>query len=790
LIALSLSIIRRRYAYPLVCIVATAGLALPRPAHAATPAQIPRQGSPAGQKNDSNYRIPAGPLAQALALFAEMADVSLSYDPALVQGKSSPGLSGVYTVAAGFARLLDGSGLAAVFPVSGGYVLRPLPPSIATGAAAVASTAPVATLAVVTVAGATPDDGYAPAADAIATGTATPLHQIAQSVQVISADIIKDQQSQSLFDILQNIGGIDNNPGLNGYGMDSYDVRGFGAPLYVDGVAYAYLFNLPAMAIERVEVLKGAESTLAGDMEPSGMIAISTKQPQRKPVHEASLQVGSFGDVATAIDVGGAYPTANAADQRLLYRVVLSDENANRNFLGYRGSRQLYFAPSLAWDDGTTRLVAGLQYTDGRAPQWPYTVPINDRPAAVTQAVDNEDEHADYNWSRLYYQYSHKLNADWSIRSNASLSTQSATQYAYFSNPANSLGDAYFLSSKQAFRQQNFDTDLSLAGNFVAGKVKHNVVFGLAFSSLNAVRHSVEGASYVVNNIFQSALPFPSPGADGQSSDADGRSRNVRIYAQDFMSFGKRWHVTTAIGLNRSRENGDIEKVWTPKFGVSYDLSDLVSVYGNYSRSVAVQPVLLQDGTFAPPVLGKVIETGIKLSWPDKPLDLSFAVFRASERNPAQAISFSDVYIVTPGGSSRGVEFSLQGRITAGWKTIASYSYTDFHAPPGEYDQTPRHTASLWNTYTFQRPALRNWGVGMGIYSRSAYTGDGMGVIDFVVPGQTRTDLSLFYRGGRFSTTLGVKNVFDRTLYAGRATAEQIFMEPRRTILLTTDFKF
>ena len=55
-----------------------------------------------------SYTVPAGELGAALTRFAGQAGVSLSVDPALMQGRRSEGLSGSYSVEEGFARLLQG----------------------------------------------------------------------------------------------------------------------------------------------------------------------------------------------------------------------------------------------------------------------------------------------------------------------------------------------------------------------------------------------------------------------------------------------------------------------------------------------------------------------------------------------------------------------------------------------------------------------------------------------------------------------------------------------------------
>jgi len=75
------------------------GLAWAQPAAAATPSA------------SATYDIPAGPLGQALARFAEQSGLSLSFDPALVAGKTTAGLGGSHAPLDALAKLLAGSGL-------------------------------------------------------------------------------------------------------------------------------------------------------------------------------------------------------------------------------------------------------------------------------------------------------------------------------------------------------------------------------------------------------------------------------------------------------------------------------------------------------------------------------------------------------------------------------------------------------------------------------------------------------------------------------------------------------
>lgn len=105
------------------------------------------------------FDIPAGPLTAALNRFAVAADLALSGNGALTDGKSSPGLQGRFTVGEGLERLLDGTGL--------GYRLTD-------GGVVITAGGDSATLAPIEIEGAAAYDENAGAADRAGSITITP----------------------------------------------------------------------------------------------------------------------------------------------------------------------------------------------------------------------------------------------------------------------------------------------------------------------------------------------------------------------------------------------------------------------------------------------------------------------------------------------------------------------------------------------------------------------------------------------------------------------------------------
>ncbi|WP_246275626.1 TonB-dependent receptor domain-containing protein [Brasilonema bromeliae] len=134
------------------------------------------------------------------------------------------------------------------------------------------------------------------------------------------------------------------------------------------------------------------------------------------------------------------------------------------------------------------------------------------------------------------------------------------------------------------------------------------------------------------------------------------------------------------------------------------------------------------------------------------------------------------------GQSSSGIEFDIAGEILPGWKIIASYAYTDAtitkentFSVDNRLNNMPRHTASLWTTYTLQNGGLKGLGFGGGIF----YIGDTHDCVcplgnragdlanTFEVPSYTRVDAAVYYETGNFRAALNFKNLSNIRYFEG-----------------------
>ena len=150
--------------------------------------------------------------------------------------------------------------------------------------------------------------GYYKLSDVVITATKTPtnLLQVANSISVIDSVQISNSNSNNVFDVIKNETGISfTRQGGNGTLSNIY-IRGANSShtlVLIDGVEMnltndpsgVYDFSaLPVDNIERIEVLRGPQSTLYGSDALAGVINIITKKGNGSPKFSLLTEGGSY----------------------------------------------------------------------------------------------------------------------------------------------------------------------------------------------------------------------------------------------------------------------------------------------------------------------------------------------------------------------------------------------------------------------------------------------------------------------------------------------------------------
>lgn len=142
-----------------------------------------------------------------------------------------------------------------------------------------------------------------------ATKTERKVGDVPASIEVITQEEIQSSVAQSVDELLKNIAGVDivHNTGVLSTGStNKVIIRGVGGTgesrtlLLIDGVPMNSAFSgsvewnqIPLESIERIEILKGANSALYGSNAMGGVVNIITKKAKGQKTH-ISLNYGSM----------------------------------------------------------------------------------------------------------------------------------------------------------------------------------------------------------------------------------------------------------------------------------------------------------------------------------------------------------------------------------------------------------------------------------------------------------------------------------------------------------------
>jgi vitamin B12 transporter len=145
--------------------------------------------------------------------------------------------------------------------------------------------------------------------------------QTGKVISVISSDMLRQSGGRSLGELLNQVAGVtipgaNNNLGSN----QTINIRGASAGnalILLDGIPvndpsvisnYFDINLLSVDQIERVEILKGGQSTLYGSDAVAGVVNIISKKADReknKPAINTALSGGSFGTLRTSLGISG-----------------------------------------------------------------------------------------------------------------------------------------------------------------------------------------------------------------------------------------------------------------------------------------------------------------------------------------------------------------------------------------------------------------------------------------------------------------------------------------------------
>ena len=768
------------------------------------------------QHSQFTFALPAKPLPQALADFSRITGLSVVYTDEAPYGISAPAVSGQMSAEQALQRLLGGSGFTFRRTDAHTLALEPLPTqgAVNLGATTITSVLDQST-------------SYQPPPTSSVMRSQALLQEIPQTVNVIPAQVIRDQAPRNLDDALANVSGITQGNTL-GSTQDSVMTRGFGdnrnGSIMRDGMPVIQGRGLNA-TVDRVEVLKGPASLLYGIQDPGGVVNMVSKKPELEQYNALNLRGSTYGNGKNGSG-GGLDSTGALGDSGFAYRMVLDhdDEDYWRN---YGVQRETLVAPSLAWFGDNTKLLFAYEHREFLTPFDRGTVidPRDNHPLDISRGRRLDEPFNDMEGrSDLYhFEADHQLNDNWSAHLGYSWNreTYDASQVRVTAiNTTNGTLTRSMDGTHNAISTDRFAT-ASVEGRVDVAGMQHDLVLGIddeyrKIYRADLIRQKSLSTFSYINPVYgrevegTTVSPADSAQTDLLRSDSMFLQDSIHLNEQWILVGGARFQAYDQYagkGVPFQANTDSNGQKWVPRAGLVYRYTDALSFYGSYTESFKPNSTIAQlsgsstvlDGSIAPEE-AKSWEVGAKLDLPGR-VTGNIALFDIKKRNVLVANSEGPVTLYSAAGEvrSRGLEMDLSGQLSDRWSMIGSYAYTDAEVTEDptykgkKLQNVAKNSGSLSAVYDFGNIV---GGDQLRVGAGARYVGEraGNAVNDFDLPSYTVADAFATYdtkvEGQTVKFQLNVKNLFDRTYYTSAASRFFVSMGDSRQVTLSSTLEF
>lgn len=638
-----------------------------------------------------------------------------------------------------------------------------------------------------------------------ATKTDTPIVQIPQTVNVVTAQEITVQGAVDLQQSLRYSSGFDE-LGNDSRG-DFFSVRGFQPEIYVDGLkrnfGFVYLPRIETYTLSRLEALVGPSAVLYGAGSAGGVVNMESKRPLFDFGGEVAAEYGTWDRKELQFDVTG--PLSQTVAARMVG--VYLDSQMQINHLP--DDRRL-FEPSATWqpNDRLTVTLLGLYQRDYTGPSQAYlpiTASIYAPPGRVASDSVLIGEPGFNKGPKT--EVAGTLLIDYRILD--SLRFHSGTRiendntdyneiFGTWSDPLNPFLDAdqsVLARALFAYRAHyhTLETDDHFSLDLKSGPVTQQVLAGVDYSDFRQVAtQAYQPASPIdIYDPVYGEVPVPDFGPQAVQNLLE-----VGVYAQDQVQAGRVSLVLGARHDHVTTENTglptDTVNVMTYRAGLSFDAGHGIHPYVSYAESFDPITGLNQFNQAYVPLYGKQYEAGVK--WQPSSATLVRAdVYDIKERNELVPDPTNPVFEIQAGEiASRGFEFQAEHNIARDMTLSVSYAHNSTRQS-GQSDQqnnVPKDLASIFSTKTFAMGDDVSARLGGGVRYVGSQVANDAAPLQVVTPSVTLVDAVASLTVGRWQLQLNALNLFDTHYYSSCSAYGGCFVGDRRTINGRFTFRF
>jgi len=633
----------------------------------------------------------------------------------------------------------------------------------------------------------------------------TPLLQLSQSIQEIGKEILTDQIAFNMTDgVTRNVSGVIRQEISNNLGPFIF-MRGGLVSTMRDGTDLTPIYRGPvpedAAVIERVEFIKGPSMFMNSIGDPAGTFNVVTKQPTGRNSYSTNVMFGSYNFYRVAADLDGSLDKAAKLSYRLNVMGMKSD-----SFVKYDLNDRLVIAPVFKYQIDDRNVISG-SYTYQKfsyglmspiimTPNGFGTLPsdftISEPSLKPYQPTDQSST----------LNYSHQLSENWKITAIAAfMQNDNSGAYMWLTgvNKANPnvllRNPKYDLTRSVVYSEQAF-----INGKIKTGNLSHQILAGtdvnqkrfFADSYIEYDRAADGTLNYypldVTNPVYGASVPNYTDPTDVKHANTRQQINYASFYALDEVAlFNNRLRITlggrfTAAKTNNLISNvqsGSSDQVFTPRVGLSYNLSKSLTLYYLNDQTFTPQAGALPPnsdgsaGAAVEPKSGRLYEAGLKKDWFDGKWNSTLSVYSVKRAGVLAADPDNSTYFIQIGESkAKGVDFDLKGRVLPGLNAVVNYAYTDSKIVD-DVDQsligkrTPlyvKHVQNTWLTYDLPFMCLKGFGISMGYQYQAGRGGRYATATDYAIPDFFRLDGGLKYSGKKVTINAIVNNLLNKNL--------------------------
>ncbi|WP_293792540.1 TonB-dependent siderophore receptor [uncultured Pantoea sp.] len=671
-----------------------------------------------------------------------------------------------------------------------------------------------------------PLQGYVAKESAAGTKTSTPLRKTPQSISVITREQMDDQAAASVADALSYSSGVLTNYRGNSNRNDEIIARGFRyAPKFLDGLSYGLSGQAGAAGqidpwlLERVEMIHGPASVLYGQVNPGGIVAMTSKRPTAQSIHKVQLSTGNKHLGEAAFDFGGKLND----DNTLFYRLN-GIASTKHEFVKDNKQQRMAIAPAMTWlPNADTSFTLLTMYQNepkaGYRNFLPASGTLKESSAGYIpydfNVSDPSFNEAKREQTSIGYIFEHNLNDNLSFTQNLRYSNMDESyKYLVYTFDADNDHSINRRPQHDKIKSKELGLDNQLKATFETGNIAHTVLGGLDYkwSDVDNKLWRDSGDQYILDWANPTRISINESDLTLTTSTRK-KLDQVGVYLQDQLEWNQ-WnlllsgrHDWSEVRTQDRTDNSQTQQndnKFTGRAGLLYAFDNGISPYVSYSTSFEPNLNSGAPGTDPfKPTTGEQTEVGVKYQPVGWDAVFTVSAFDITQKNITAYNSVTGYNEQIGKVRSKGIETEAHAQITPEIKLLAAYTYTDAvtkessiterigHSP----SSIPRHAASAWGSYTFLDGVLSGFTLGTGVRYTGTAPADEIGVDK--VPHYTLYDAMAKYELGEAANSLrgttlqlNVNNIADKHYVASCSNESACFYGSGRSIVASVSYSW